>query len=256
MLHARTLRAVSATRWPMARDRETQPRDDRGEARVARGAARRGAATRARERRSRSSARRRASCSRASGPSSSAIRGRSSSSTASSATARPNFGMARAPAVRRRRRHRLRRGASAGGSSSSARTPPSSAARCREVVAEKICKVMDMAAKYGCPVIGINDSGGARIQEGVVSLAGYAEIFWRNVQLLGRRPPALARDGAVRRRRRLLARDDRLHPDGRGLVVHVHHRPRRGEDRHRRGGDVRGARRRRRRTRPSRASPT
>jgi propionyl-CoA carboxylase beta chain len=54
-----------------------------------------------------------------------------------------------------------------------------------EVFAEKICKVMDMALKYGCPVIGINDSGGARIQEGVVSLAGYAEIFWRNVQCSG-----------------------------------------------------------------------
>ncbi len=54
-----------------------------------------------------------------------------------------------------------------------------------EVFAEKICKVMDLAAKYGCPLIGINDSGGARIQEGVVSLAGYAEIFWRNVQSSG-----------------------------------------------------------------------
>ena len=54
-----------------------------------------------------------------------------------------------------------------------------------ESFAEKICKVMDMAAKFGCPVIGINDSGGARIQEGVVSLAGYAEIFWRNVQSSG-----------------------------------------------------------------------
>ena len=54
-----------------------------------------------------------------------------------------------------------------------------------EVFAEKICKVMDRALKYGCPVIGINDSGGARIQEGVVSLAGYAEIFWRNVQASG-----------------------------------------------------------------------
>jgi propionyl-CoA carboxylase beta chain len=54
-----------------------------------------------------------------------------------------------------------------------------------EVFAEKICKVMDMSVKYGCPVIGINDSGGARIQEGVVSLAGYAEIFWRNVQASG-----------------------------------------------------------------------
>jgi propionyl-CoA carboxylase beta subunit len=54
-----------------------------------------------------------------------------------------------------------------------------------EVFAEKICKVMDLAVKLGCPVIGINDSGGARIQEGVVSLAGYAEIFWRNVQASG-----------------------------------------------------------------------
>jgi propionyl-CoA carboxylase beta chain len=54
-----------------------------------------------------------------------------------------------------------------------------------EVFAEKICKVMDLAVTYGCPVIGINDSGGARIQEGVVSLAGYAEIFWRNVQASG-----------------------------------------------------------------------
>jgi propionyl-CoA carboxylase beta chain len=54
-----------------------------------------------------------------------------------------------------------------------------------EAFAEKICKVMDMAVKNGCPIIGINDSGGARIQEGVVSLAGYAEIFWRNVQASG-----------------------------------------------------------------------
>src|SRR5688500_990309 len=54
-----------------------------------------------------------------------------------------------------------------------------------EVFADKVCKVMDLAVKYGCPVIGINDSGGARIQEGVVSLAGYAEIFWRNVQASG-----------------------------------------------------------------------
>jgi propionyl-CoA carboxylase beta chain len=54
-----------------------------------------------------------------------------------------------------------------------------------EVFAEKVCKVMDIAVKVGCPVVGINDSGGARIQEGVVSLAGYAEIFWRNVQASG-----------------------------------------------------------------------
>jgi propionyl-CoA carboxylase beta chain len=54
-----------------------------------------------------------------------------------------------------------------------------------EVYAEKICKVMDLAVKTGRPLIGINDSGGARIQEGVVSLGGYAEIFWRNVQASG-----------------------------------------------------------------------
>ena len=54
-----------------------------------------------------------------------------------------------------------------------------------EVFAEKICKVMDLAVKMGCPVIGINDSGGARIQEGVVSLGGYADIFFRNVRASG-----------------------------------------------------------------------
>jgi len=52
-------------------------------------------------------------------------------------------------------------------------------------VAEKICKVMDLAMKLGAPVIGLNDSGGARIQEGVVSLAGYADIFLRNVMASG-----------------------------------------------------------------------
>jgi propionyl-CoA carboxylase beta chain len=53
------------------------------------------------------------------------------------------------------------------------------------VVAEKICKVMDMAMRNGAPIIGINDSGGARIQEGVESLAGYGEIFQRNVMASG-----------------------------------------------------------------------
>ncbi len=50
---------------------------------------------------------------------------------------------------------------------------------------EKVCKVMDLAVKTGCPIIGINDSGGARIQEGVASLAGYANIFHRNVSSSG-----------------------------------------------------------------------
>src|ERR671921_779271 len=54
-----------------------------------------------------------------------------------------------------------------------------------EVMAEKMCKVMDLAAKIGCPVVGINDSGGARIQEGVVSLGSYGDVFVRNVQCSG-----------------------------------------------------------------------
>ncbi len=54
-----------------------------------------------------------------------------------------------------------------------------------EVFAEKICKVMDLAVRMGCPLIGLNDSGGARIQEGVVSLGGYADIFFKNVQASG-----------------------------------------------------------------------
>jgi propionyl-CoA carboxylase beta chain len=54
-----------------------------------------------------------------------------------------------------------------------------------ETHAEKICKVMDMALKNGAPMIGLNDSGGARIQEGVRSLGGYADIFYKNVQSSG-----------------------------------------------------------------------
>ena len=54
-----------------------------------------------------------------------------------------------------------------------------------EAYAEKICKVMDLAMKVGAPIIGLNDSGGARIQEGVASLGGYAEIFLRNVLASG-----------------------------------------------------------------------
>ncbi len=54
-----------------------------------------------------------------------------------------------------------------------------------EAHAEKICKVMDLAMKIGCPVVGLNDSGGARIQEGVVSLGGYADIFLRNTLASG-----------------------------------------------------------------------
>src|SRR4029079_16032835 len=54
-----------------------------------------------------------------------------------------------------------------------------------EAYAEKICKIMDLAMKVGAPIIGLNDSGGAHIQEGVVSLGGYADIFLRNVLASG-----------------------------------------------------------------------
>ncbi len=54
-----------------------------------------------------------------------------------------------------------------------------------EVMGEKMCKIMDLAARIGCPVIGINDSGGARIQEGVVSLGAYGDVFLRNVRSSG-----------------------------------------------------------------------
>src|SRR5919202_281576 len=54
-----------------------------------------------------------------------------------------------------------------------------------EVMAEKMCKIQDLAARIGCPVIGINDSGGARIQEGVVSLGAYGDVFVRNVMCSG-----------------------------------------------------------------------
>jgi propionyl-CoA carboxylase beta chain len=54
-----------------------------------------------------------------------------------------------------------------------------------EAYAEKICKVMDLALRTGAPIVGLNDSGGARIQEGVVSLAGYADIFYRNTLVSG-----------------------------------------------------------------------
>src|SRR6202041_739724 len=54
-----------------------------------------------------------------------------------------------------------------------------------ETHAEKICKIMDMAMKNGAPIIGLNDSGGARIQEGVASLGGYADIFYLNTLASG-----------------------------------------------------------------------
>ena len=95
-----------------------------------------------------------------------------------------------------------------------------------EAHAEKICKIMDHAMKVGAPVIGLNDSGGARIQEGVASLGGYAEVFQRNVLASGVIPQISRDHGAVRRRGRLFAGDDRFHLHGQRQLVHVRHRAR------------------------------
>ena len=95
-----------------------------------------------------------------------------------------------------------------------------------EAYAEKICKVMDLAMKVGAPIVGLNDSGGARIQEGVASLGGLRRDLPAQRPRLRRRPADQRDHGAVRRRRRLLARDDRLHDHGRGHELHVRDRAR------------------------------
>ena len=132
----------------------------------------------------------------------------------------------------------------AGRSSRSRRTSPSSAARSSGAYATKICKVMDLAMRVGAPVIGLNDSGGARIQEGVESLAGYAEIFTRNVLASGVIPQISAimgpcAGGAVYSP---AMTDFILMVESHQL--HVHHRPRRHQDGDARGGLQGGARRR------------
>ena len=113
-----------------------------------------------------------------------------------------------------------------------------------ETNAAKIVKIMDLAVKMGAPVVGLNDSGGARIQEGVLSLGGYADIFLRNTLASGRHPADFRDHGAVRRRRRLLAGDHRLQHHGRRHELHVRDRTRRDEDGHARGGHEGRARRR------------
>jgi propionyl-CoA carboxylase beta chain len=94
--------------------------------------------------------------------------------------------------------------------------------------AKKVTKIMDLASRNGAPVIGINDSGGARIQEGVESLAGYADIFLRNVLSSGVIPQI--------RRSRLQPRAYRFRVHGEEHLVHVHYRTGRDQSRHARGG--------------------
>ena len=97
-----------------------------------------------------------------------------------------------------------------------------------EMLAQKICKVMDKAMTVGAPIIGLNDSGGARIQEGVNSLAGYAEIFERNILASGVIPQISAIFG------RIPSCPDRLHPDDRSEFLHVRYRTEGGKNRYRR----------------------
>ena len=107
-----------------------------------------------------------------------------------------------------------------------------------EVFAEKVCKVMDMAVKYGCPA-DRDQRLGRRAHPGRRRVArGLRGDLLAERAGVRRRAADLARDGAVRRRRRLLARDHRLRAHGRGDVVHVHHRPRRREDGDRGGRDA------------------
>ena len=95
------------------------------------------------------------------------------------------MGLEDKPALHRRRGHRLRHDRRPRGSACSPRTSPSTGGALGEVFAEKIHKVMDLAASIGVPMIGLNDGAGARIQEGVVSLHSYGGIFHRNVAASG-----------------------------------------------------------------------
>jgi acetyl-CoA carboxylase carboxyltransferase component len=100
-----------------------------------------------------------------------------------------------------------------------------------EVMAQKVCKVMDLAVQTGAPFIQINDSGGARIQEGAASLAGYGFIFERNVRASGV-IPQISDHGTVPVAPSFAGHHG-LHAHGQGNVAHVHHRPRH-QNRHRR----------------------
>ena len=100
-----------------------------------------------------------------------------------------------------------------------------------ETNAAKIVKVQQLALKTGAPVIALNDSGGARIQEGVNSLAGYASIFYQNTIASGVIPQISAILGTLCRRRLLFPGTDRLYLYGEGAEPHVYHGSGCGEDR-------------------------
>ena len=91
--------------------------------------------------------------------------------------------------------------------------------------ASKVCKVMDLASKQGVPIIGINESGGARIQEGVDSLAGYAEIFRRNVKSIRSGTPNITHNGSLRWGSCLFTSNNRFCNHGK-IGLYVCNRPR------------------------------
>lgn len=93
-----------------------------------------------------------------------------------------------------------------------------------EVFAGKVCKVMDLARQSGCPVIGLNECAGARIQEGIGSLAGYADIFYRNVQCSGVIPQISVIYGACAGGAAYSPARDRFYSYGVQSKLHVHHR--------------------------------
>ena len=97
-----------------------------------------------------------------------------------------------------------------------------------ETHAQKIASLQDMALKNRAPLIGLFDSGGARIQEGVAALAGYAEVFQRNVLASGVIPQISLIMGPCAGGGCVLARIDRLHLHGQGHKLYVCHRPRCG----------------------------
>ena len=113
-----------------------------------------------------------------------------------------------------------------------------------EMHSKKICKVMDLALKAGVPFVGFNDSGGARIQEGVDSLSAYGQIFYRNAIASGVIPQISAimgptAGGAVYSP----AMTDFIFMV-KNTSLHVHHRARRHQERHRGGDQLRGPGRR------------
>ena len=108
-----------------------------------------------------------------------------------------------------------------------------------ETHAEKICKLMEMAMKNGAPLIGLNDSGGARIQEGVVSLGGYADIFLPQCSGFWSYPAAIGNYGTMRRWGSLFSSHYRFYFNGRKHFLHVCNWSKCGKNRYTRRSNIR-----------------